>query len=87
MNVSYPILNVEYQGGATLESFATRIGRGEYNTDDEAFNMADGRAHPDASGYCDWTCAPAVSRKDGPRNSCQNNLNDPQIVVEVACGV
>lgn len=50
MNVSYPILNFEYQGGTTLESFATRAGRGECNTVDEAIAGVDRRGRPTANG-------------------------------------
>ena len=49
-SVRYPILNFEYQGGTTLESFATHAGGGEYNTGDEAFTMVDHKARPNANG-------------------------------------
>ena len=53
MTVSYPILNFEYQGGTTLERFATHTDRGKYNTHEEAYNVADRSTDSNATGYCD----------------------------------
>lgn len=49
-DASHPILNFEYQGGMTLESFATRADEGEYTTGDEAYGLSDGDARTNVTG-------------------------------------
>ena len=52
-DASHPILNVEYQGGMTLESFATRADDCEYNAVDEPFGLSGRDTRTNVNGCCD----------------------------------